>query len=137
MRWFLALALVSGGCAFKVGSVAGDDLGDVVDEDMANGGGDDLAMGGAGDLAMGAPVDMALPPDMTPPPLMLSHVGQHYLTDGTCDLVVTTSINTSTRKVDGNDVPAGCVFANDTESGGLAVAVIAAHSVTFNGTVAV
>src|SRR6478609_2660193 len=137
MRWFLAIALVAGGCAFKVGSVnGGDDLGDNGGEDLAMGG-DDLSPNGSDDMAMGGPADMVTPIDLMPPPLMVSHVGQHYLTDGACDLVVTASINTSTRKVDVNDVPAGCVFMNDSESGGLNVAVLAANSVTFNGTVTV
>lgn len=133
MRWFLAIALLSSGCVFKVrsvdGAVAGDDLG-----------ADDLAVGGddLGDMG-GVPDDLAPPPDLVPPVLMLSHVPQHYLTDGTCDLVVTTSIDTSARKVDGNDVPAGCVFANESEAGPPAVdvTVLAAHSIVFNGTVKV
>ena len=42
------------------------------------------------------------------PPLQLSHLPQHYLTDGQCDLTVNTSIDTTARKVDGTTtLPAG------------------------------
>src|SRR4051812_8015858 len=123
MRPLLALALLAGGCSF---GVRGVDSGVAADDaDLAGIGGDDLAGGDVADIAMGSPLDdlsMATPPDIASPPLMLSHVPQHYLTNGTCDLVVNTSIDTGTRKVDGADVPAGCVFASDAESGPLAVA---------------
>ena len=135
MRWFLAFALCCSGCVFKLRSVdagaGGDDFGGVADLGV---GGDDL---GDGDMAVAEPGDLAEGPDLATPLLTLSHVPQHYLTDGTCDLVVTTSIDTASRKVDGSDVPAGCIFADETETGGLLVAVLAAHSVVFNGNVVV
>ena len=136
MRWFLAIALLSGGCVFKVRSVdggtgGGDDFG--VADDLAVGG-DDLGDGGTGE-----PPDLTPPPDLMPQVLMLSHVPQHYLTDGTCDLVVSTSIDTTAHKVDGNDPPAGCIFVDQNEPGppSVDVAVLAARSVVFNGTVKV
>src|SRR5881398_803713 len=143
MRPLLALALIATGCSFGVRGVdsgvatEGDDLAGV-----EPGSCDDLATSGdVADMAMPASPDLATPlpppPDMASPTLMVSHVPQHYLTDGTCDLVVNTSIDTGTRKVDGADVPAGCVFANDSEPGSLAVAVLAARSVVFAGNVTI
>ncbi|MGZ3441286.1 MAG: hypothetical protein ACXVDD_17320 [Polyangia bacterium] len=132
MQRCLAFALFLGGCQFNVHNV-----------DLAGGSGDDLAttdgtdLAGGGDDMATAPPDLVPPSDMTPPVMTISHVPEHWITDPTCDLVVSTSINTSTRKVDGADVPTGCAFMGETESGGLSVAVLSARSVTFNGTVTV
>src|SRR5690242_12666044 len=131
MRLLLALALVAGGCSFGVRGVDGsagadeaDLAGDVIGDDLATGEPADMATAAGDDLST---VPLPVPADMASPPLALSHVPQHYLTDGTCDLVVNTSIDTTNHTVDGAAVPAGCVFTNDTETGGLAVAVLAAH----------
>lgn len=146
MRCFLAFALLLGACQFSVRNInlaGGDDMGTNDGADLAGAGGgggggaEDMATGQVPDLTGTPPGDLALPPDMASPVLLLSHVAQHYLSDGTCDLVVNSSINTSTRKVDGNDIAAGCTFSNDSEAGGLAVVVIAAKSVVLNGTIAV
>ena len=48
--------------------------------------------------------------------LVLSHVPQHLLGDGDCDLTVATSISITTPlQVDGNAVPSGCVFTTYSE----------------------
>ncbi|HEY2748090.1 MAG TPA: hypothetical protein VGL86_25880 [Polyangia bacterium] len=141
MRFVVALAILSSSCVFKVNRVdttggGGDDLGTIVmgGDDLSLGG-DDLAGSTVIDMAMPA-IDMAVGPDLMHPSLMLSHVPQHYLTDGTCDLTVATSIDTTNKKVDGVDPPAGCSFGSESESG-LAVVVLAARSVVFNGSVTV
>jgi hypothetical protein len=78
---------------------------------------------------------LAPPPDMSLG-LQLSHVPQHFLDDGTCDLTVAMSISTSTPlQVDGVAVPSGCVFTTVMEGGTLEVAVLAVKSFTVNGNV--
>lgn len=139
-RYCLLLVLASG-CVFHVagidsGGSSTDDGGGMAGEDLAG----NVIPGGGEDLATPpGPVDMATtPPDLQPLPLGLSHVPQHYLTDGTCELTVNTSIDTTARTVDGASVPAGCMFVTDSEAGGLNVAVLVVHSLTVPaGTVSV
>ncbi len=128
MRFCWLLLIAASGCTFQVPGATGS----------AGGGQDaapDLTNGAPPiDLGDGADADLATPPPAT---LQPSHVAPHYLTDGTCDLTVASTIDTANRRVDGNAVPAGCMFVMDQESGGLDVAVLAVKSFSSPGTVSV
>jgi hypothetical protein len=130
---FAWLLLLASGCVFGVQGLQ-------VEVGGGDGGGDpqDLA-GTPDDLGTddGPAPDDGPPPDLMPPVIQLSHVPQHYLGDGTCDLTVASSIDTTNLKIDGANPPSGCVFQHDMEAGSLTVAVLAVHSFTTNATVTV
>ena len=130
MRWYW-VALFATGCAFQLRGVdvelaedGGPPMEDLATDDMASPPPDDLT---GADLSG---VDLAMPPGDLPPAFTVTHVPQHYLTDGTCDLTVATSIDTSALKVDGAAVPAGCTFTTEIVDGTLEVAVLAVRSLT-------
>ena len=133
---FFWLCLAAAGCSFKVAGIAPPRASPA-----------DLSVGredAAADLAVadGNPMVVDLQP-LPPPPdlalgLVLSHLPQHYLSDGSCALTVATSISTSTPLlIDGAPAPTGCVFTTDMEGGTLEVAVLAVGSLTVGATVRV
>jgi hypothetical protein len=129
--WLLSLA---SGCVFGVQGLQ-------VEVGGGDGGGDQQDLAGPPD-DLGTQQDLLAPddpppPDLMPPVIQLSHVPQHWLGDGTCDLTVASSIDTTNLKIDNATPPSGCVFQHDTEAGSLTVAVLAVHSLTTSATVTV
>lgn len=74
----------------------------------------------------------------------ISHVPEHYLTDGTCDLTITTTtstFNTGTGQFEGEPVglPAGCIYGAESIPGNdggppSIIAVLAVRSLTISST---
>src|SRR5258708_6169793 len=125
--WFLVLTAAA--CTFQVDGVPVDagvgldpaaiDLA-AVDSAAFDLAGVDLSSSDLVTVDLSSPdlttVDLLPPPaDMTTV-LAISHVAQHFLTDGTCDLTVASAIDTSNLTIDGAAPPARCVFMTAQET---------------------
>src|SRR6516165_1699626 len=101
----MLLLLATAGCSFKVAGI-GAPRGSHPDLSQPQVVPFDMAVSDA--RIINDVFDMRMqPPDMSPG-LQLSHVPQHFLADGTCDLTVATSISTSAPlQIDGGGAPSG------------------------------
>jgi hypothetical protein len=125
VRLLLMCLLATNGCSFRVAGI-----------DAPRGLHLDLAVRDGS--IINQTIDLLTPTSDMPSVLLVSHVPQHFLDDGICDLAPSVSIVTSTPQlVDGHFVPSGCMYTTYMEGGTLDVAVLAVKTLTIAANVKV